>query len=59
MTKQFDKVTFKIWFQNQSVSRNIYNVVEVTTTPEAVWITQANGKTIMLVMQNVNMMEDV
>ena len=59
MKADFEKATLKIWFQGQSVSRNIPNVVEMNIDGSVAIIKTAEDNHYFITMNNVNLIEEV
>jgi hypothetical protein len=59
MKAQFDNATLKVWFANNGTNRNFQNVVEVEHTGNLMRIELADGKTILINFNNVNMVEEI
>lgn len=59
MKAAFDNSTIKIWFSNQSVSRNINNVIEIDHVVNLMKITDNKGQVCLLNFDNINLIEEI
>lgn len=58
MKAKFDKVTLKLWFSNQSTSRNIHNVIEIEHDKD-IGVIRTTDRRFFFNMANVNLIEEV
>lgn len=58
MIARFDNVTLKIWFSNQSTSRNIRYVYEMEYN-DNIGIVKSTQGTFFINMANINLIEEV
>lgn len=58
MIARFDNVTLKIWFSNQSTSRNIHYVYEMEYN-DNIGIVKSIQGTFFINMANINLIEEV
>lgn len=59
MKAQFENASIKIWFANQSTSRNINNVIEIEYVSNIMAVKTNDGKTTMINFDNVNLVEEL
>ena len=58
MKAKFDKVTLKLWFSNQSTSRNIHNVTELEHDGN-IGIVRTIDNRFFINMANINLIEEL
>lgn len=58
MKAKFDNVTLKLWFANQSTSRNIDNVIEIEHDKD-IGVIRTTENTLFFNMANVNLIEEL
>lgn len=58
MKAKFDNVTLKLWFANQSTSRNIHNVVEIEHD-DYVGVIRTVDRVFFINMSNINLIEEL
>lgn len=59
MKAAFDNSTIKIWFANQSVSRNVTGVIEIDHVGNLMKITDNKGQVCLLNFDNINLVEEI
>lgn len=55
MKAEFDNASVKVWFNNQGVSKNFQNVIQITREGNLALIKTAEGGQHLLNFDNVNM----